>query len=313
MKLLIVKLSSYGDVVQALEALKGFSGHEVHWVIEKPLAPLVDGAVAHIHVADTKKWRKNPFKYAGEIKAFIKGLQESEYDAAVDLQGNLKSSLILPFVRARRKIGFGKRSVPEKINLWFTTERHDPPADQNIRLDYLFLLEKALGMKPVGVKAKLRGKLERIMICPGSAWPNKQVTPERLAHFLQPRIEKDAPQCFILWGNDKEKNEAETLAKLIPGSQLLPKLSLKELKETLLTMDWVVAMDSFPLHYAAYLGIPTFAFFGPSSAKKYAPIGPNSHYLQGGCPYGRTFQKRCPVLRTCPTGACLKQESFQDP
>lgn len=312
MKLLIVKLSSLGDVVQSLEALKGYTGHEVHWIVEKPLVPLLEGVVDHIHVADTKKWRKNPFKYASEIKTFIKALQAVSYDVAVDLQGNLKSSLILPFVRAKRKIGFGKGSVPEKINLWFTSERFDPPADQNIRLDYQFLLEKALGAKPEIVKAKLKGKLERIMICPGSAWPNKQVTPERLVHFLQPRLEKDAPHCFILWGNDKEKQEGERLAKMIPGAALLPKLSLQELKETLLTMDWVVAMDSFPLHYAAYLGIPTFAFFGPSSAKKYAPIGPNSQYLQGGCPYGRTFKKRCPILRTCPTGACLKQESFQE-
>jgi heptosyltransferase-1 len=69
-------------------------------------------------------------------------------------------------------------------------------------------------------------------------------------------------------------------------------------------MDLVISMDSLPLHLAGSLNIPTFGVFGPSSAQKYNPSP--SPAFQAACPYNEVFMKRCPKLRTCPTGACLK-------
>jgi heptosyltransferase-1 len=52
---------------------------------------------------------------------------------------------------------------------------------------------------------------------------------------------------------------------------------------------------------------PTYSIFGASSAQKYKPIGTCHKAFQGECPYGKTFEKRCDILRTCKTGACIKQ------
>ena len=65
-------------------------------------------------------------------------------------------------------------------------------------------------------------------------------------------------------------------------------------------------MDSLPLHLAGTSGTATFSVFGASSAQKYKPLGIAHQAVQGVCPYGKVFERRCPVLRTCPTGLCIK-------
>lgn len=311
MKLLIVKLSSLGDVMHALEAVRLIPHGEIHWVIEKSFAPLVKDYAKKIILADTKKWRKNPFKWASEIKACIKELREESYDFAIDLQGNLKSSLILPFIKSTRKVGFGWKTVPEKINLLFTHEQLNPPPGRNIREDYLFLLEQTLGFKGVFPSKPLKNPIKKILVAPGSAWINKKLPINFLIEFLKAFHKDSKPTFSFLWGNPQEKMEAEALSSKFANSVLLPHLSLDELKELMPQFDLVVAMDSFPLHLASFLGIPTYAFFGPTSAIKYAPLGEQSQVYQGSCPYGRTFEKRCPILRTCPTGACLRGNDNQ--
>ena len=307
MKLLIVKLSALGDVVHAMDAVKQVPHTEIHWVIEKPFAPLVEDIASKVYVAETKKWRKNPFKYLSEIRAFIQRLSQEKYDIVIDLQGNIKSSLVLPFVQAPRKVGFSKQAVPEKVNLLFTNERYTPTPGQNIREDYLELLEKAIGFKGSFTAEVPKKLVEKILVCPGSAWENKKLSTEQLVQFLKLYGDKE---FSVLWGNESERVQAEALASRLAKAKVLPKLSLDQLKGVMLKHDLVVAMDSFPLHYAAYLGLATYSFFGPSSGSKYAPVGPSHTHIQGSCPYGKSFNKRCPVLRSCPTGACLKDLKF---
>jgi len=74
-------------------------------------------------------------------------------------------------------------------------------------------------------------------------------------------------------------------------------------------IDCVIAVDSCALHLAALANIPTFSIYGPSSSKVYKPIGDKHHAYQGQCPYGEEFIKRCKRLRSCPTGACMKEIS----
>ncbi len=111
---------------------------------------------------------------------------------------------------------------------------------------------------------------------------------------------------LILWGSPKEKEQAQAIANgFIGNSTLVDPLSLPALHLLMTHVDLVISMDSLPLHLAAVAGTPTYSLFGPSLAQKYAPQGDKHHALQGSCPYGTTFEKRCPKLRTCPTGACL--------
>ena len=145
--------------------------------------------VNDVLLVDTKSWRKSPFKRSTwkEIQAFRRTLREVKYDVVFDLQGNVKSGLIVSQAFAKQKVGFGKETVAESPNLLFTNRRFNPPAARNIRDDYLYLAQSFLQdtdpYKNQGVMLKLDGKQQaslqmalkfpafqepyKVMVCPG--------------------------------------------------------------------------------------------------------------------------------------------------
>jgi heptosyltransferase I len=145
------------------------------------------------------------------------------------------------------------------------------------------------------------------MICPGSAWRNKQMAPDALLDFLQ-RLQKYAACSYLfIWGNQEERLLALQLhAYFMERSVVVEKCSIPALQNLMGQVDFIIAMDSLPLHLAGTTSTPSFSVFGASSAMKYKPIGDRHQSYQGSCPYDSTFEKRCPALRTCITGACIR-------
>ncbi len=322
MKILIVKTSSLGDIIHAFPVLNYIKAKEpnaeISWVVEKPFASLVEAhpLVDHAYIVETKRWRKKrAFK---EISQFKKELQKETFDVVFDLQGNLKSGLITSCAKSKTKVGFGYKTAAEWPNILFTNQRCNPPTGENIRDDYLYLVKQFFHDFSLSFETKTLLKLspqeedqlerlslsneQKILVCPGSAWRNKQLPHATLVNFLE---NYSHGHFYFLWGNPEEQKEAQQLHEQFSNSTLLDKFSLPALQHLMSRMDLVVAMDSLPLHLAGTTGTATYAFFGPSSAEKYSPQGPQHHYFQGNCPYGKTFEKRCPILRKCKTGACL--------
>ena len=110
----------------------------------------------------------------------------------------------------------------------------------------------------------------------------------------------------VIWGREKERVIGESLQKALKSCTLIDQLSIPVLQNLMTHFDLVIGMDSLPLHLAATTSTPTFSIFGASSARKYQPGGDRHASYQGSCPYQKTFEKRCPILRTCPTGACIR-------
>lgn len=334
MKFLIVKTSSLGDIIQAFPTLfflrERFPDAQIDWVVEEKFAQIVEAVplIDHVIHIDTHRWRRALLSKAtwSEISAFYRQIRKEYYDVVFDLQGNCKSGIVLWNVRTKNKVGFGRRTVHEIPNLFFTNKHYDPPQGHNIREDYLYLARSyfkdeapvhmfdlklsidAFSSEKIDAILKepeLQSKL-RIMVCPGSAWPNKQLSQETLEQFLQLISDTLSPSFVFVWGSEEEKDIALTLQRRFPEqSKVVEKLTIPVLQNLMWKMDLVISMDSLPLHLAGLTPIPTFSLFGASLSSKYKPIGNHHRSFQGACPYGRVFEKRCPVLRTCPTGACL--------
>ncbi len=148
--------------------------------------------------------------------------------------------------------------------------------------------------------------LPLVMVCHGSNWKNKQLTPQALVEFLN--LLQGHLNCYFvfIWGTETEKIEVQSLQSQFEQSLLLPRVSLPVLQQLMGMVDLIVAMDSLPLHLAATTTTSTFSIFGASLGLRFAPVGEQHRFFQGACPYGRSFTNRCPVLRTCPTGACIR-------
>lgn len=102
MKILIVKLSSLGDVVHAMPAvqdiLRALPEAQIDWVVERGFAPLVQRCqgVRRIIASDLRRWRKKLFSAETRRawRVFKAELQQEQYDAVIDLQGLTKSALV---------------------------------------------------------------------------------------------------------------------------------------------------------------------------------------------------------------------------
>lgn len=323
MKILIVKTSALGDIVQAFPVIAYlkvcYPEAIIDWVVEKPFAALLQTHpdINQVIVIDSKKWRHSIFSTQSwkEIVHCRKQIQNKVYDHVLDLQGNTKSALVTLQARSKHKVGFGHGYVAERPNTWVTHQHVIPEKGKNIREDYLSLAREAIQGPsiPLHELPAIQLKHQTIapqwepginaLIFPGSAWPNKQLKEKTLADLLQALNAKGFKLHFG-WGSHDEFALVQKLQKNLPEATILARYSLPDLQYIMSCSDVIICMDSLPLHLAATTKTPTYSFFGPSLGQKYAPIGHRHGTFQGSCPYHVTFEKRCPKLRTCPTGAC---------
>jgi len=342
--ILIVKCSAIGDVIQTFDVLEYLRRHfpnaRIDWIVEESIAPLLQAhpAVNDVLVVNTKKWRQwtRLFSSITETRRFLRTLSSIHYDVLFDLQGNTKSALITFFARAREKVGFGRRSVAEFPNLFATNVKIEVNKEAvSAREKYLALIsgylrsgpfdDFSLNVPSFSLKLNKSEKEEletffhlilekkpALLVCFGAKWKNKQLKEETLAALLLKIKETFAPQFILTWGTEEEKEVAERLKQTLQDSaHTMGGKSLPFMQALMGKTHAILATDSALLHLSGMTETPTFGLFGPSSAGYYKPKGEKQVAFQGECPYAQTFATRCRRLRSCPTGACLRELSVE--
>ncbi len=121
-KILIIKLSAIGDVVQALPALEAikstFPASSVTWVVEEAAAGILEGhpQIDTVLVSGRKSWIRmlgHPRTFREgflKIAAFLRALRATRYDIAIDLQGLFKSGILVGLARCRPEDRFRRLS-----------------------------------------------------------------------------------------------------------------------------------------------------------------------------------------------------------
>ena len=147
MRILIVKTSSLGDIIQAFSVVQYLKQQiplcEIDWVVEHSFAEVLQAhpSIDRLFCIQTKKWHNQIFdrKTWREAAQFRRELRGRKYDLVLDLQGNFKSGIVTAIAISSCKVGFAFSSVSEWPNLLSTNKKFNPPEGQNIRDDYLFL------------------------------------------------------------------------------------------------------------------------------------------------------------------------------
>ena len=338
MRVLIVKTSALGDVVQTFpvaEYLKTVQGvDQVGWVAEMSAAPLVraNPFVDSVVEIDTHAIREvfPHFETLKEVRRQRALVREESWDLLFDLQGNIKSGCVTWFARAVAKVGYGLRSTSEWPNVFATNQRFDPPPGLPVRESYLTLVKNYFhDLRPFeasGIDLHLTEAQEKALsherarwpatapvwiIAGGSAWPNKMCRAETMAHVLRYIRETYGAYFIFVAGTGEELRTAGFLAgEFLQSSHVLFRPDLPVLQQMMGHAAAVLAVDSLILHLAGTTATPTFGLFGPSHAHRYAP--PGSGHFQGQCPRNVSFHHRCPHLRTCESGACLKEADVDE-
>jgi heptosyltransferase-1 len=290
MKLLIVRLSSLGDVIHTLPVAANAhrSGARVFWVVEAAYRELLeaDPNVERVLVADTRGWRRRPFspRTFSEVRALSRELKALAPDVALDAQGLWKSALIARAAGAP-VIGFGSADRREPASAILADRPVRPLAGLHVVDRNLSLVEAAgipvterspdarflLGRSEPEADAFLAGQARPFALYhPGAGRPEKTWGEERFAALASLLSDRGGLSAVVSWGPGDE-NRARRLAALLPEARVVPALTLSALAQVVGGASLLVAGDTGPLHLADALGTPTVALFGPTDPARNGP------------------------------------------
>jgi heptosyltransferase-1 len=292
LNLLIVKLSSLGDVVHTLPAvhdLRGaFPGLQVDWVVERAFAPLVQRCegVARVIPCDLRRWRKSPLARTtrAEWRAFRQELHARFYHAVIDLQGLTKSALIAHmaslapggkrYAMANRTAG----SSYEAPTRWI--------ADVAIPLEQqLHAVERARevcarafgyalsGSANYGLARSGAGSEDTVVLIHGSSREDK-CWPEDHWLELGRRLLAQGHALGLPHGSDEEEARSRRLAQALgPRAEVWPRLSLDALTARMARCAGAVGVDSGLSHIAVALDLPHVQIYNFDTAWRTGPPG----------------------------------------
>lgn len=337
-RILIVRLSALGDVIQTLPVLSAlrnsFPNATIGWLVESDAEPLLreNPMIDYLHVSHRKKWLrslKNPFQWrqtCQEIIAFWREIHQVHYQVGLDLQGLIKSSLSLFFTGIQHRLGYA--SAREMAALFYTKTiaissqaYFDPSVPMT---DHALALAKALGctghsihypLSPVTpdeasqaqeLLAVFSNTHPIIALAPATQWDSKHWLQDYWMLLIQDILRK-TDFNLILVGGKTDRQLIETILSTIPAEQqqnrvlnLAGKTPLKVLQALLEKVDALIGLDSAPLHLAGAVGkAKLIGLYGPTGYRRTPP--PNAQNAALLTTEGELSCQPCHQKR-CPLG-----------
>jgi heptosyltransferase-1 len=293
--ILIVKLSSLGDVVHTLPAVQDVlarvPGARVDWVVEKGFAPLVQRCegIRAVIPCELRKWSRSPLSAATrhEWRTFRRDLRETRYDAIVDLQGLTKSALV---AKTARTSDAGKRfalanqtegSGYEAPTRWVA----DVAVPVEPRIDAVTRSRKlcaaAFGYElPTRLHFGLRATPQDpspgrpcIAFVHGTSRDDK-CWPQDSWIALGRRLAAQGFSIGLPHGSDAELQRSRAMAQAIGNAaQVWPRLDLAALTDRLAGCAGVIGVDSGLSHIAVALDLPHVQVYNFDTAWRTGPAG----------------------------------------
>lgn len=305
MRVLVVKLSSLGDVVHAMPAVQDLraelAGVQIDWVVERAFAPLVDRCegVGQVIPCELRRWRKAPFsaQTRAEWRAFKAQLQAQAYDAVLDLQGLTKSALVSWLARTtpqghrfamdNQTEGSGYEAPTRWVaDVAIPLEPH-VHAVQRARLlcaaafgytatgpDRYGLVPGAGAATPPVTKGHgsntFSPRKPCVALVHGSSRADKQWP---LAHWMElgRRLNHSGFAVALAHGNAAEKTSSEAIAAQLGDAWVWPSMGLDALTDTMAHCAGVVGVDSGLSHIAVALGLPHVQIYNFDTAWRTGP------------------------------------------
>lgn len=303
MRILIVKLSSLGDVVQTFPVLHDIARHlpaaRIDWVVEEAFADLVREAPAVERVLPyaQRRWRKlSRAATRAERQAFWQALREVAYDAVIDFQGLVKSA----WVARRARLATGGFSVTygnaselcayEWPVRWLLSRTVPMPRRIHAVARYRHLAAGALGWGAQAVEtppvypwpAPVPSLPPRVLFAHGTTrqdneWPQ--------AHWIAlGRQFANAGMTVLLpHASDREAAIAHDVAQGIgAAARVLPRMKLAALLDEMRSCSGLVGVDTGVSHMGVALGLPLVEIFSQPRAWRAGPVGQPHQRSEGG-------------------------------
>jgi ADP-heptose:LPS heptosyltransferase len=295
-EVLVLRLDRIGDVVMSLPAL-----YELRAALPKARIRLAVGAwsaavVRHAPVDEILVWSA---PWAGRESEGAEGalglarrardLRASRLDLALDLQGDVRSSMLLWLTGARIRAGYANTGGAGLLTHVIPLDETVSWIEQNRRA-----VEAVLGSEiarvtvdPLtdedrGFAARFRealGPLRRplVGIHPSGGRPVKQWDITRWADVAA-LLQREFGATIVVTGSEADKPLAETLAQAlrVPPVDVTGRLGVRETMAVIDVLDLFLSSDTGPMHMACAVDTPSVSVFGPTDPARYFSGGDGS-------------------------------------
>lgn len=297
MNVLIVKMSSMGDIIQTLPALtdaqQTFTDIKFDWVIEEAFSeiPAWHSSIGQIIPIAWRRWRKNLFttSFYSEWQQFRQLLRMREYDYIIDAQGLLKSAFVTHMAKGVH-CGYDRKSAREPLASLAYKKAFavSKPQHAIARTRQLFaaVLHYTLAVEHVdyGIKPSLCVHLPVALAkkyCIFVVNTSKRHKRWPTANWRQLLANMQAAQQHVVipCGYEHEELYAQSIAAGFSNVTLLSRTTLQQLREIIAQSQTVVSVDTGLAHLAAAIDRPTITLYGPTDVTRIGTVGKQQVHL----------------------------------
>jgi lipopolysaccharide heptosyltransferase I len=315
MKVLIIKLTSMGDLMHPLPALTdaamAYPDIEFDWVVDQAFAdvPLWHPNVKRVIKTAHRQWRKQPLAAwkDGRLKTFYRELNADDYDVVIDLQSNLKSAVV-SWLRKGEVHGLDKHHCREKPAHWAYKHHYQVELKQHSIEKLRELMAKVLNYEKPATAADYGVDLNQY------ALPNLDFElPKRYLLFVhnaswitklwplaswQDLVKKAVEQGYSVLlpcGNEEEHQRAQQIAEISDHAYALPRLSLNDMAALTQHAQGAVCSDTGLAHLAAVANISTVTIYGATDTQLIGTYGQQQHHIVSDLNCSPCYKRLCPL------------------
>lgn len=292
-RILIIRTSSLGDVVQALPVLRALRRHgpqaTIGWLVEDAFAPLLQNHsdLDRVIPVRLRAWRRRPFATQTwrELGALFAALEGFAAEVVLDLMGNHKAGALAALTLADRRIGVEKVYRREPSSAIWLSETVRPRTRHSVDkmlavLDALDLPREPAefgGRRLAGVPSREDPQTQipatPVLIHPGAGWDNKRYPPEAWGEVAHQVHQATGARCGIVVGLGEEDLAQKAVGASRGAAQAIHAPDLVQLTDVLRQAQVVLGGDTGPIHLAHALGKPVLCLMGPTDPQTCGPYG----------------------------------------
>jgi lipopolysaccharide heptosyltransferase I len=292
-KILIVRTSSLGDVVQALPVLRALRRHgpraRIAWLVEEAFSPLLAGHpdLDQVIPVRLRAWRQHPFarRTLRELRDFFRSLDRFAPEVVLDLMGNHKAGVLAALTLADRRIGVEKGYRREPSSVVWISETVRPRSRHSV--DKMLAVLDALDLPrepaefggrrlPTNPTDEIRSRSPAespVLIHPGAGWDNKRYPPEKwgqVAHLIH---HSTGARCGVVIARGEENLAQRAIEASQGAAEAMAAPDLPQLTDLLRQSRLVLGGDTGPIHLAHALERPVLCLMGPTDPRTCGPYG----------------------------------------
>lgn len=300
MHILIIKISSMGDIIHTLPAITDASNLiptiSFDWVIEESFSeiPTWHPSIHQIIPIKLRSWKNQWYKPNTWKKyyEFIKQLNTHKYNKIIDAQGLLKTSLFITSnIINGIKHGMNSLSAKEPISCWCYDHHHHIPKNQHAieRIRQLFSYSLQYPIPTYPGQYNINHHFNNSSIRTPSKPPyliffhttsqSKKEWPKLNWHILTQHAINTGYHIKVPFWTKQEKLNTKQLKNHFQQITILPNLTLKKIAHQINKATATISVDTGLSHLSAALNCPNLTLYGPTNPKLIGTYGKNQFFL----------------------------------